>query len=245
MRLHIDQIKKNFGQKVVLTGASYIFEENIIYGLLGKNGAGKTTLFNIIYSELDKDSGSVKIYEDGELRDLNFSDVGMVFAESLLPDFLTGYEYIKFILDISKKEKNKNIDQYFDLLDIDMEDRHRLLRGYSSGMKSKIAMLAIYIQNPKIILLDEPLTAVDLISGEEIKNFIKDLKKDHIIILSTHMMDLAKDISDEIVILNEGKLRNLENLKKDENFEEIILKALKGEEDVWGDRNIPNLFFLF
>lgn len=232
MKLLIKDIKKNFSDKVVLTGATYTFEEDIIYGLLGKNGAGKTTMFNIIYDEVDQDGGTVQIEEDGKLRNITFADVGMVFAETLLPEFLTAYEYIKFIFDITNEPKEYSIDQYFDLVDIDKDDRHRLIKGYSSGMKSKLAMVAIYIQNPKIILLDEPLTAVDVISGQEIKKFIKKLKKDHIIILSTHMMDLAKDISDEIVILNEGKLRSLENLQKDENFEDIIIEALKETDHV-------------
>lgn len=232
MKLLIKDIKKNFSDKVVLTGATYTFKEDIIYGLLGKNGAGKTTLFNIIYDEVDQDGGTVQIEEDGKLRNITFADVGMVFAETLLPEFLTAYEYIKFIFDITNEPKEYSIDQYFDLVDIDKDDRHRLIKGYSSGMKSKLAMVAIYIQNPKIILLDEPLTAVDVISGQEIKKFIKKLKKDHIIILSTHMMDLAKDISDEIVILNEGKLRSLENLQKDENFEDIIIEALKETDHV-------------
>lgn len=232
MKLLIKDIKKNFSDKVVLTGATYTFKEDIIYGLLGKNGAGKTTLFNIIYDEVDQDGGTVQIEEDGKLRNITFADVGMVFAETLLPEFLTAYEYIKFIFDITNEPKEYSIDQYFDLVDIDKDDRHRIIKGYSSGMKSKLAMVAIYIQNPKIILLDEPLTAVDVISGQEIKKFIKKLKKDHIIILSTHMMDLAKDISDEIVILNEGKLRSLENLQKDENFEDIIIEALKETDHV-------------
>ena len=232
MKLLIKDIKKNFSDKVVLTGATYTFKEDIIYGLLGKNGAGKTTMFNIIYDEVDQDGGTVQIEEDGKLRNITFADVGMVFAETLLPEFLTAYEYIKFIFDIKEGQKKYTIDQYFDLVDIDKDDRHRLIKGYSSGMKSKLAMVAIYIQNPKIILLDEPLTAVDVISGQEIKKFIKKLKKDHIIILSTHMMDLAKDISDEIVILNEGKLRSLENLQKDENFEDIIIEALKETDHV-------------
>lgn len=232
MKLIVKDIKKNFSEKEVLTGASYTFKENIIYGLLGKNGAGKTTLFNIIYNELNQDYGSVKILENSIERNLDFKDVGMVFAETILPDFLTAYEYIKFIFDITPQKKEYTIDQYFDLVDIDKDDRYRLIKGFSSGMKSKLALISMYIQNPKIILLDEPLTAVDVISGQEIKKFIKKLKKDHIIILSTHMMDLAKDISDEIIILNNGKLKNLENLKKDENFEEIIIDALKETNNV-------------
>lgn len=196
-----------------MTGATYTFEEDIIYGLLGKNGAGKTTLFNIIYDEVDQDGGTVKIEEDGKLRDITFADVGMVFAETLLPEFLTAYEYIKFIFDITNRPKDYSIDQYFDLVDIDKDDRHRLIRSYSSGMKSKLAMVAIYIQNPRLFSLMSPYRC-RCNQWSRDKKFIKKLKKDHIIILSTHMMDLAKDISDEIVILNEGKLKNLENLQK-------------------------------
>lgn len=151
----------------------------------------------------------------------------MVFAENILPDFLTAYEYIKFIGDINEDKMEYSIDEYFDMVDINEVDRHRLMKNYSSGMKSKVSLLGMYIQRPKVILLDEPLTAVDVISGEDIKKFIKEMKKDHIIIISTHMMALAKDICDEIVLLNEGRLYSLDNLMKDENFEEKIIEALK------------------
>ncbi|MDK7119549.1 ATP-binding cassette domain-containing protein, partial [Streptococcus oralis] len=99
-------------------------------------------------------------------------------------------------------------DDYLDRLGFGQEDRHRIIKGYSSGMKSKLAILCLLISKPKIILLDEPLTAIDVISSLEIKRLLLDLGKDHIMIMSTHMIQLAKDICDDIVLLHQGQLRH-------------------------------------
>lgn len=227
MKLQIENLSKSFKDHQVLNQASYTFEKGKIYGLLGRNGAGKTTLFNIIYKELEKDSGQI-LFND---RDPLVEEVGMVFAEPYLPEFLTGYEYIKFIIDISKPHELPYIDSYFEIMEFNERDRHKLIKEYSSGMKSKISLLALYVQKPPIILLDEPLTAVDVVAGAEIKKFFRTLKNDHIVILSTHMLDLAKDICDEIVLLHDGQLESLEDLEKDENYEERVVEALR-EKDV-------------
>lgn len=234
MLLRISSIHKKFKENLVLNGATFEFSSGKIYGLLGRNGAGKTTLFNIIYKEILQDSGTIEISEDGKLyRPLNFEDVGMVFAEPNLPLFLTGYEYIKFVVDVSVPHFSGKIDDYFDYMEFSKEDRHKLIKEYSSGMKSKISLLTLYIQKPKVILLDEPLTAVDIVSSAEIKKFFKSLKLDHILILSTHITELARDLCEEIVILNNGILTPIENLEKNESFEVRILEAFKGEDNVW------------
>nr|WP_276938635.1 ABC transporter ATP-binding protein [Helcococcus sueciensis] len=231
MKLILKNIEKKFDKKDVLKGASYEFENGKIYGLLGRNGAGKTTLFNIIYKELQKESGEIILEIDGEEITPSIDDIGMIFAETYLPDFLTGYEYAKFITDISSPYERASVDLLFDEMNIDETDRHKLLKEYSSGMKSKVALLAMYIQKPKIILLDEPLTAVDIISAQEIKKFFKSLKRDHIVIVSTHMLELAKDLCDEIVLLNKGQLHSIEKLEKDENYDNIIVEALRDSDD--------------
>ncbi|WP_282926081.1 ATP-binding cassette domain-containing protein [Helcococcus kunzii] len=231
MKLILDNIQKRFKEQEVLKGATAEFENGQIYGLLGRNGAGKTTLFSIIYKELKAEEGTVKLEENGEIKELDPKETGMVFAETNLPDFLTGYEYIKFIIDITDPYDIRNIDLYFEQMDLDKDDRHKLIKNYSSGMKAKLSLLTIYIQKPKVILLDEPLTAVDVVSGAEIKRFFRQLKDNHIVIISTHMLDLAKDMCDEIVLLHNGKLNQLKNLEKNENYEEIIIEALRSEND--------------
>src|SRR5699024_10028230 len=100
----------------------------------------------------------------------------------------------------------------------DKQDRNKLLKDYSHGMKNKMQMLINIIANPKVLLLDEPLTSLDVVVAEEMKELLKQIKKEHIIIFSTHIMDLALSLCDNIVILNNGTLEeiNRENLNEDE-----------------------------
>ncbi len=234
MKLILDDIKKSFEKKEVLCGASFTFETGNIYGLLGRNGAGKTTLFNCINEDLDIDGGSYRIEENGMIRKVEADDIGYVLSSPLVPDFLTGREFLKFFIDINKDKikDGRTIDQYFDIVSIELEDRDRLIKDYSHGMKNKMQMLVNFIANPHILLLDEPLTSFDVVVADEIKQILRYLKKDHIIIFSTHIMELALDLCDIIVILNNGVLEQIDKESLDNNsFKERIIDALRGEED--------------
>ena len=95
-------------------------------------------------------------------------------------------------------------------------------------MKNKMQMLVNIIMNPKVLLLDEPLTSFDVVVAEEMKTLLKNTKKDHIIIFSTHIMELALDLCDEIVLLNKGVLELIDKKStKDESLKEKIIKALQ------------------
>lgn len=233
MNLLLRDIEKNFGEKRVLKGASFTFEKGKIYGLLGRNGAGKTTLFNCISGDDEQSNGTVMLCdEQGREQVLDYSNIGYVFSQPILPEFLTGYEFLKFYIDINK-DKVKNpltIDEYFDILNIEKEDRHRLIKNYSHGMKNKIQMVCFIISRPPIILLDEPLTSFDVVVALEIRNLLKSIKHDHIIIFSTHILQLATDLCDEIVVLNNGVLEEVPSgILKSPEFEEKIIEILKDE----------------
>lgn len=232
MKLIVDNIVKNFDKKEVLKNASFTFEKGKIYGLLGRNGAGKTTLFNIISSDIEKTSGNIYIEENEEKRLLNSSDIGYVISTPNVPSFLTGREFLKFFLDINKNKINdlKTIDEYFDLIKIDREDRDKLLKDYSHGMKNKMQMLTNIILKPNVLLLDEPLTSLDVVVQEEMKDILKDLKSDQIIIFSTHIMELALSLCDEIVLLSNGVLELIdkEHLTNQE-LKDAIIDKLKDE----------------
>lgn len=232
MKLIVDNIVKNFDKKEVLKNASFTFEKGKIYGLLGRNGAGKTTLFNIISSDLEKTSGNIYIEEDEEKRLLNSSDIGYVISTPNVPSFLTGREFLKFFLDINKNKINdlKTIDEYFDLIKIDREDRDKLLKDYSHGMKNKMQMLTNIILKPNVLLLDEPLTSLDVVVQEEMKDILKDLKSDQIIIFSTHIMELALSLCDEIVLLSNGVLELIDKKHlTNQELKDAIIDKLKDE----------------
>lgn len=113
---------------------------------------------------------------------------------------------------------------------IEKDDRDKLLKDYSHGMKNKMQMLVNIIANTNILLLDEPLTLFDVVVAEEMKQMLKSIKKDHILIFSTHIMELALDLCDEIVILNKGILEKIDKNDLDsENFKNKIIESLKEE----------------
>lgn len=226
MELKITNLNKSYGAKKVLENVEFTFEEGKIYGLLGRNGAGKTTFFNALNSDIEVDSAL--FYLDN--KPLDTKDIGYVTSTPIVPEFLTGKEFLKFYIDINKdkiKEK-KSLEEYFDLVKLNKKDQNILLKEYSQGMKNKIQILINIITNPKIILLDEPLTSLDIVVQQDMKNLLKSLKKDHIIIFSTHILELATDLCDEIVILNNKKL---ELVKKDnlntDKYKNKILNELK------------------
>lgn len=234
MKLVIKKLKKSFDNNEVLKDINFEFEEGKIYGLLGRNGAGKTTLFNCLNEDIEIDSGTFYLVEDGKERNISDDDIGYVLSTPLVPEFLTAREFLKFFIDINKDKitSEKAIDEYFDLIKMDVSSRNKLMKEYSMGMKSKMQMLINIIYNPKIMLLDEPLTSFDVVVADEMKKLLKSIKKDHILIFSTHIMELALDLCDEIVVLNNGRLEKMErdSLTKKE-FENKIIDTLKGEED--------------
>jgi len=227
MKLILKNIQKSFDDKEVLKDVSFSFEQGKSYGLLGRNGAGKTTLFNCINEDLKMDGGSFGIEENGVNRDVTAEDIGYVLSAPVVPEFLTGREFLKFFININedKLKEQKSVDEYFDMMRIEPEDRDRLLKDYSHGMKSKMQMLIYFIANPAILLLDEPLTSFDVVVADEMKQLLRTIKSEHILIFSTHIMELALDLCDEIVILNQGILKKVE--KKENDY---IIDLLRGEE---------------
>lgn len=170
MKLIIEHLQKNFEDKKVLEDISFCFEKGKIYGLLGRNGAGKTTLFNCLNQDLEIDKGDFYLEDNGR-KPLTMSDIGYVLSTPTVPEFLTAREFLKFFIEINIKNiKNlKTIDQYFDMVNLLEEDRDRLLKDFSHGMKNKMQMLIQFIAHPDVLLLDEPLTSLDVVVADEMK----------------------------------------------------------------------------
>ena len=212
MELIIEHLQKSFEKKEVLKDISFTFKPGKIYGLLGRNGAGKTTLFNCLNQDITIDKGIVLLQENNQQRALEIEDIGYVLSTPTVPEFLTAREFLKFFLEINEKQITdlKSIDEYFDYINIKKEDRDRLLKDFSHGMKNKMQMLINIILKP---------------------NVLRHLKEDRILILSTHIMELALDLCDEIVILNHGRLQEVskDQLDNDE-FKDKILAMLREED---------------
>ena len=234
MQLTIKNLTKTYGEKVVLKDIDFTFEEGKIYGLIGRNGAGKTTFFNCLNEDVEIDKGEVILSNEYGENKLTTEDIGYVISTPTVPEFLTGKEFLTFFLEINKDKikEEKGVEEYFDLVKINKEDQDKLLKEYSHGMKNKMQMLINFIANPKVLLLDEPLTSLDVVVQEEMKQLLKNMKKGHILIFSTHILEIALDLCDEIVILNNKKLELIEkNHLNTKKYKDKIIKNLKDEKN--------------
>ncbi len=233
MKLVIESLTKNYGDLNVLNDISFTFEEGKIYGLLGRNGSGKTTLFSCLDELIPTTSGGGYLLDDeGNQIPLSSENLGLVLTEPMIPEFLTGYEFIRTFMEINDIAETDRINDYFRTISISEEDSHRLIKEYSQGMKNKSQILMYLILKPKVLLLDEPLTSFDVIVAAEIKEILKELKSDHIIVFSTHILELATSLCDEIVVLNNGKLELVDSsIIHTAGFEERIVEILKNEEE--------------
>ena len=131
MILSCQNINKSFVTDDILQDVSFHLEEREKAALIGPNGAGKTTLFNCISHEIDFEGGSVSLEENGENRPVDFDMMGYAFSTPVLPEFLTGYEFIKFFLDIHKGkiENPLTVEEYAQMVGLDLPDLDRLLKG--------------------------------------------------------------------------------------------------------------------
>lgn len=230
MRLIIEDLTKKYGDNLVLNDISFSFESGKIYGLLGRNGSGKTTFFNCLDDLIFFEKGKFYIETDDGKKESLEGNIGLVLTNPMLPEFLTGYEFIKTYMEINKIDELDAIEDYFKKVSLTKEEQDKLIVEYSMGMKNKLQILMCIISKPKIILLDEPLTSIDVIVAKEIKDIFKSLKKDHIIIFSTHILELATSICNEIVILNNKNLELIDSkIIKSSSFEDKIVEILKDE----------------
>ena len=234
MKLEVVDLCKKYDKKEIFKNTNFTFEDGKIYGLIGRNGIGKTTFFNCLNEDLPINSGKFYLEDEFGKSELSSKDIGYVTSTPVIPEFLTAREFIDFFIEINKdKIKDlKDIDYYLDLVKIDKEDCDKLMKDFSHGMKNKMQILINIISNPKIILLDEPLSNLDVVVQDDLKKLLKKIKKDHIIIFSTHILELALDLCDEIVIVNKKNLEVVEkkslNTKK---YKDKIISLLKDSND--------------
>ena len=242
--LDIEHLKKRYGNNKFYTinDFSLHLDGGKIYGFLGKNGAGKSTIIKSIVGMHTFDGGSIKIcgydnkFQEVEAKSL----IGFVPDHYALYESLTGREYINYIADlynVSKKDRDERLNNLLDKLELkDKFDKQ--IKTYSHGMKQKTTIIAALIHDPKIWILDEPMTGVDPISIFQIKEVMKDhAKKGNIVFFSSHLIDVVKNLCDEVIIIKKGEFiyrDTLVNLKKNKvDLEELFIeKTADSQEEV-------------
>ena len=207
MKIIIDDVSKNIKKLPIITNVSLHLESGKIYGLRGKNGAGKTMLLRLICGLVLPTSGKITI-DNLELgKDLSFPDSLGILIEN--PGLITNYSGIKNLMTLASIKDEIDQHTIIDLMnyfDLDPNDNKKV-KNYSLGMKQKIGIISAVLENPKIILLDEPLNGLDEESTQKVLDLLTNRKeKGALIIVASHDKEELDFLADEIIEMKTGKV---------------------------------------
>ena len=234
--LNISHLTKTYGDKKAVDDLSLHIAPGEIYGFIGHNGAGKTTTIKSVVGILQFDEGEITI--DG--TSLKDDPIACKKKIAYIPDnpdlyeFMSGIKYLNFIADIfgvGAEERQERIKKYADMFEL-TEDLAQPISAYSHGMKQKLAIIAAWIHNPKLIIMDEPFVGLDPKASFLLKEMMRDVcAAGGAIFFSTHVLEVAEKLCDKVAIIKGGKLirsGTMESVKGDDSLEEVFLE-LEGE----------------
>lgn len=213
MKIQINQLTKTIHGITVLENITVCFEQGRVYGLSGKNGSGKTMLMRSIAGLIKPTSGMVLIDDKILGKDFSFPpSIGVLIENpSFIPKY-TGFKNLKLIASIKGEINDDEILKALESVGLNPQDK-RVYRKYSLGMKQRLGIACAIMEKPDIILLDEPINALDESGVGLVQNIIKEEKqRGAIIIISCHDREELELLSDKIIMMAEGKITGTKNI---------------------------------
>ena len=206
-----EEVKKSFGQVTAINGLNLSILEGEVYAFLGHNGAGKTTTLRLLLGLLEADKGNITVFGNHPIKDGNAvrSVCGVLSEDVGLYEPLTVYDNLMYYADIygmSRVASNKRIDELLNRFDL-FDKKGLIIKGFSTGMKKKVALIRAMLHKPQILLLDEPTNGLDPVSTTDLRNMLSTLAKEQgtTIIMTTHNLEEVQKICDKISIFRRGK----------------------------------------
>ena len=235
--LYIQHLTKCYGEKKAVDDLSLHIAAGEIYGFIGHNGAGKTTTLKSVVGILQFDQGEITI--DG--HSIKAEPLACKRELAYIPDnpdlydFMTGIKYLNFVADIfgvGAAERQERIRRYAGAFEL-TDDLAQSIGAYSHGMKQKLAIIAAWLHQPKLIIMDEPFVGLDPKASHLLKGMMREVcDQGGAIFFSTHVLEVAEKLCDKVAIIKGGKLirsGTMEEVKGDDSLEEVFLE-LEGEE---------------
>jgi ABC-2 type transport system ATP-binding protein len=228
-------VTKRYNEILAVNNINLAINSSEIFALLGPNGSGKSTTLKMLLGLVPPTAGSLTVLGLDVQKDpvAVKRQVGYVPESPDIYEFLTGIEYLDFIADIYNvppTEKQQRINEYLKALQLEGREGD-MINSYSDGMKKKISLISAFLHKPKLLILDEPLNALDPRSARIVKDFLQELKTQGVTtILSTHVLEIAEAVCDRIGIMYQGTILALGNMNQ--LREEAILPG-SGLEDIF------------
>lgn len=217
--IKVADLVKNYGNVRALKSISFEVDKGSVFGFIGRNGAGKTTTMNILTGLIRFDSGKISIKGKDFIKHKRelIKSIGYLPETPAFYNYMNAYQYLNFMRDLIYLDTDKS-DKYIKSL-LEMvkmtKKAKRRIGGYSRGMKQRLALAVAFMNNPEILFLDEPASALDPEGRLEMLELIESLKNDRItIFLSTHILNDAERVCDKICIIDEGKIILTEDLSR-------------------------------
>lgn len=241
--VEIQNLTKYYGNKAALKGISFTIKENEVLGFLGPNGAGKSTTLNIMAGVIPSTGGTVRI----QGYDIAQQPVKAKRCIGFLPEIPPVYpdmkvkEYLYFVAGlkgIPAAKRNGEVERVMERLKI-TDVQKRLIRNLSKGYKQRVGFAQALLGDPPVLILDEPTVGLDPTQLMEVRNLILDLKHNHAIILSSHILGEISAVCDRIIIINHGEIKaddTIENLEENQQTNTVLCLKIQGS-----SREVPKI----
>lgn len=208
--IKVDSVTRFYGEHTAVADLSFEVNKGHIHGFLGPNGAGKTTTMKMIAGLLPAHHGNIEINQKKLTKNIDEikKELGILLENPPLFQDMEVREYLEFVAKLHRVPKDKiNSSVNYALEKLQLNDvKKRLCGNLSKGFKQRVGIAQAIVHNPSIVILDEPTVGLDPKAVIEIREFIQELKNDHTILLSSHLLHEVSLVCDEVTIINKGKL---------------------------------------
>jgi len=228
--LETEDLTKKFKKQTAVSGLSMQIKENSVYGLLGPNGAGKSTLLKMITKMIEPTSGKI-IFNGHEIKREDLNDIGMLIEYPPLYANLTARENLRVRATSLQLPENR-IDEVLQIVDLKDTGKKKAV-NFSLGMKQRLGIALALLNNPKLLILDEPMNGLDPIGIEDLRELIKGFPKQGMtVIVSSHILSEVEQVADTIGIIHNGKLQYQSEVDRNEDLEALFMNVVKNSKEI-------------